>query len=234
VFEQPEIQIRVDKDKRITLRKRPRETRSNRIVTETMILVNRYAAALCAEHALPVGYRTQEPVALDDLDDVPHEAVRRHQILRRVKSSSLSLEPGPHHLLGVDLYAQVTSPLRRYTDLLVQRQIVHYLTQGEVVYDRDEMAPMLYRADEQLRELSRLERNRERYWLLKYLEQFLGEEFSAVVLHVRGKRVLVELTEVALETSVYLNGEAEPGNTIRLRLTGVNPRMDEIHFLQLG
>jgi len=102
-----------------------------------------------------------------------------------------------------------------------------------VVYDRDEMAPMLYLADEQLRELSRLERNRERYWLLRYLERFSGEEFSAVVLHVRGKHALVELTEYALETSVYLNEEAELGDTLCLRLTGVNPRMGEIHFFQL-
>ncbi|MCK5733825.1 MAG: RNB domain-containing ribonuclease, partial [Candidatus Latescibacteria bacterium] len=197
MLERTEIQIHVDQDKRITLRKRFRETRSNRIVSEMMILVNRYVAALCAEHELPVGYRTQDPVALDDLEDISNEALRRHQILRRVKFSKLSTEPGPHHLLGVDCYTQVTSPLRRFPDLLVQRQIVRYLTQGDVVYDRDEMASLLQRVEEQIRALKRLERRRERYWLLKYLQPSIGEEFSAVVLEVRGKNVRAELTECA-------------------------------------
>ncbi|MCK5327642.1 MAG: RNB domain-containing ribonuclease, partial [Candidatus Latescibacteria bacterium] len=44
MLERTEIQIHVDQDKRITLRKRFRETRSNRIVSEMMILVNRYVA----------------------------------------------------------------------------------------------------------------------------------------------------------------------------------------------
>jgi exoribonuclease-2 len=199
-----------------------------------MILVNRYVASLCAEHDLPVSYRTQDPVALDDLEDVQNEILRRHQILRRVKFSKLSMEPGPHHLLGVDCYTQVTSPLRRFTDLLVQRQIVRYLTQGDVVYDRDEMAPMLQRAEEQIRALKRLERGRERYWLLKYLQPSIGEEFSAVVLEVRGKNVQAELTEFALQVSVYMDGQPDPGDAIRLRLTGVHPRRDEIHFAQLA
>ena len=234
LFEQPEIQIHVEENKRITLRKRLRETRSNRIVSEMMILVNRYVATLCAEHDLPVGYRTQDPVALDDLEDIPNEVLRRHQILRRVKFSKLSMEPGPHHLLGVDCYTQVTSPLRRFPDLLVQRQIVRYLTQGDVAYDRDEMAPMLQRAEEQIRALKRLERGRERYWLLKYLQPSIGEEFSAVVLEVRGKHVQAELTEFALQVSVYVDDQPEPGDAIRLRLTGVHPRKDEIHFAQLA
>ncbi len=233
MLERTEIQIHVEEEKRITLRKRFRETRSNRIVSEMMILVNRYVASLCAEHNLPVGYRTQDPVALDDLEDIQNEALRRHQILRRVKFSKLSMEPGPHHLLGVDCYTQVTSPLRRFTDLLVQRQIVRYLTQGDVAYDRDEMAPMLQRAEEQIRALKRLERGRERYWLLKYLQSSIGEEFSAVVLEVRGKNVQAELTEFALKVSVYVEGQPEPGDAIRLRLTGVHPRRDEIHFAQL-
>ena len=233
MLERTEIQIHVDQDKRITLRKRFRETRSNRIVSEMMILVNRYVASLCAEHELPVGYRTQDPVALDDLEDISNEALRRHQILRRVKFSKLSTEPGPHHLLGVDCYTQVTSPLRRFPDLLVQRQIVRYLTQGDVVYDRDEMASLLQRVEEQIRALKRLERRRERYWLLKYLQPSIGEEFSAVVLEVRGKNVRAELTECALQVSVYVDGQPEPGDAIRLRLTGVHPRRDEIHFSQL-
>ncbi|MFH1006976.1 MAG: RNB domain-containing ribonuclease [Candidatus Latescibacterota bacterium] len=234
LLERSEIQIRVDADKHITLHTRLRDTRSNRIVTELMILVNRYAAALCAEHDLPVGYRTQEPVALEDLEGVTNETLRRHQILRRVKSAKLSMEPGPHHLLGVDCYTQVTSPLRRFSDLLVQRQIVRYLTQGDLAYERDEMMTMLQHAEERLRALKRMERNRERYWLLKYLHLFVGEEFGAMVLEVRGKQVRVELTEYALGVSVYLEGQPEPGDTVRLRLTGVHPRMDQIHFSHLS
>ncbi|MCK5327559.1 MAG: RNB domain-containing ribonuclease, partial [Candidatus Latescibacteria bacterium] len=130
-------------------------------------------------------------------------------------------------------YTQVTSPLRRFPDLLVQRQIVRYLTQGDVVYDRDEMASLLQRVEEQIRALKRLERRRERYWLLKYLQPSIGEEFSAVVLEVRGKNVRAELTECALQVSVYVDGQPEPGDAIRLRLTGVHPRRDEIHFSQL-
>ena len=41
----------------------------------------------------------------------------------------------PLSVLGVAAYLQATSPLRRYPDLVVQRQISSFLDRGEPIYD---------------------------------------------------------------------------------------------------
>ena len=44
-----------------------------------------------------------------------------------MRKGEVSLQPGPHAALGLPAYAQVTSPLRRYQDLAVHRQIARAL-----------------------------------------------------------------------------------------------------------
>ncbi|HDH96184.1 MAG TPA: RNB domain-containing ribonuclease, partial [Proteobacteria bacterium] len=91
-------------------------------------------------------------------------------------------EPGFHSGLGVDAYVQVTSPIRRYTDMLMQRQLSHWLRTGKPLYSED--VNFLMRAKDAERrfvELRQAAEQIEQYWKMVYIQQNMDAEFTVVL-----------------------------------------------------
>ena len=88
----------------------------------------------------------------------------------QTETGSRSNQARAHGGLGVEAYTQATSPLRRYPDLMVQRQISHHLRTGELLYDTESVTSVAHRADTQIRQMSRIENQRRQYFFLKWLD----------------------------------------------------------------
>jgi exoribonuclease-2 len=97
--------------------------------------------------------------------------------------------------LGIDVYTQVTSPIRRYTDIIMQRQIVSELLYGEAAYSEEEIENLYPRIEVGIRDKKTIERQRERYWLYKHLGHSKGGDRGGHKLGHRhkGKRVPARL-----------------------------------------
>ena len=206
-----------------------RLTTASDIVTELMILGNSLLAEFCFKAKIPAAYRCQSPVEMMGIAnhiDMPTQ-LRRYLMMRQLVPAYLDLIPAPHAGLGVPVYLQATSPLRRYPDLMMQRQISHYILAGKELYSEEEIASVAQRAEVQLRELARIEEQRKRYWFLKFLEQSLARDqdsrFAAVVLENEPRRVaLLELADYPFRLRMDLQRSYEPGEMITLRLCGVD------------
>jgi exoribonuclease-2 len=127
---------------------------------------------------------------------------------------------------------QATSPLRRYTDLVNQRQLASALDDSATAYSVEEVKDALFRADAMLRDLGRAENERQRYWIHKLLLDFIGEEFSAIVLDSRDRDYVVELETYLIRSNVYLRPGTTPGDTVTLVLQDVNIWRQQAHFRQ--
>ena len=167
-FRRPELKVWVEADGDIGV-KVEGPTPARRLVAEFMVLANRLLAEFCRDRGIPAVFRHQPRVSLDDLPET-NETVWTYLALRRMRPGELSVDPKPHGTLGLQAYLQATSPLRRYPDMVLQRQIVSYLQHGAPQYDRETLASLLYPAEMRLRELSRAEDERTRYWFLKHLQ----------------------------------------------------------------
>ena len=239
MLERLEISVKLgpsgDPDVQVLARTSP----ARRLVAELMILCNTLMAEFCRREDLPVSYRSQRPPDLSGLPSDPAAlseyvsgALGQYTLMRRLPPAEMSVEPAPHRGLGVDAYVQATSPLRRYPDLVTQRQISRFLTSGAPLYSRDEVASVAQRADEQLREIARLEDARERYWLLKYLKlsrldapdsNDQSATFEATVLENKpGRPALLELVEYPFRVRAVLPSKCVPGDVVTLRLHGVD------------
>lgn len=80
-----------------------------------------------AIHGLPLPYRGQAespPLTQSELDTVPPGLCRALLIRSKLTRSVATVgSPMPHHSLGLAAYVQTTSPIRRYSDLLVHWQL---------------------------------------------------------------------------------------------------------------
>jgi len=228
VLSLPEIAVEVTAQGTILLHKVEQDTPSRAMVAEFMIFYNWLAARFCKEHQIPAIYRCQETPA-ERLS--PEETRYIYYVFKqRRKLSPLSIhtEPKPHSSLGVDMYTTVTSPIRRYYDLLVQRQIKNYLCRGAPYYAREDIEKKRLVLDPLLKSIELLTRNSTRYWIQKYLAQHVGERFPALVLDVIRNKCRVLLSDVLLIAEVKReNGQnLHEGQEIMVKIRKSDPWED--------
>ena len=243
-LERPEMSVKVAASGEVAVMVVSRSTPARTMVTELMILCNSLLADFCHRHGLPAAFRFQAPPDFGDVPpELPDGPLRWYLMMRRLPPAEVDTLPAAHAGLGVPAYIQATSPLRRYPDLVMQRQISNYLATGRPLYSEEEMASVAQRAELQLKELSRLEGGRRSYWFLKYLGQELsrgeGDEaaalFQAVVLENQPRRLaLMELAEYPFRTRVRLPMSCAPGDAVSLRLHGVDLWLRTAQFTYAG
>ncbi len=242
-IDRPEILLTSIESDKVSMRIIENPTPSRKLVREFMILCNHLMASFCEQQKLPAAYRSQDAFDISDIPKDPkHGPLWRHLVIRRLQPANIGTTPRPHAGLGVTSYTQVTSPIRRYPDLIMQRQISSLLNSNQALYSSEEIASVAHRADVQLRELGKLEEARKHYWLLKYMKQNLlnkqdghpSDIFTAIVLDNQTTRLaLMELLEYPIRVKVELPPKCEPGDTVALQLQGVDLWQRACQFVYL-
>ncbi len=119
----PEINIWLNEDEEIVISRISRESRAHIIVSEIMIMANWLMARSLAANKMPAVFRSQ-PGPRDRFSKGDESTLFDNLMQRRALSRFvLNTEPGRHAGLGLDCYVTATSPIRKYYDLITQRQI---------------------------------------------------------------------------------------------------------------
>jgi exoribonuclease II len=230
-FRRREIKIRVqqkDTGDEIRINTIDANSASRILVSEMMVLLNRLAADFAATNSLPVIFRTQEPRDPVTADATLPEALAFEKLRRTFKRSRLSLTPGLHSGLGLSAYTQVSSPIRRYSDLVTQRQFTALLHGAAIPHTREELLQVLAAAEGAELEIRSLEERSTSYWLLKYLaRERMGAVLNAMVLDKKGT---VELDEYYLRGRLADPGTAEPGAVVQVTIEEIDPLRSEVRF----
>ena len=228
----PELQIKVNADSALAIELVPQNTPSRMIVAELMILYNWLAARFCRDEQIPALFRSQsepsERLSIDDSGYLYYVFKQR----RKLRPLVIDTSPKPHSGLGLDAYTQVTSPIRRYLDIVMQRQIGNVLMKRGPFYDEKGLDEIRISVETQLKESGRINRNRIRYWVLKFLRQHRGESFPALVLdELKSKyRILLKdfllIADLKREPRVALH----PADQIRVQVKNADPWQDTLEL----
>ena len=231
-FDRDELSVKVGSDGNISVAVIPRNAPSRNLVQEYMVLCNSLLARYCSEAELPAPFRSQ---ALPDVSDIEAQVspgpLRTYLMMRRLKPAVVATKPGAHGGLGVEAYTQATSPLRRYPDLMVQRQISHHLRTGETLYDNESVTSIAHRADTQIRQMSRIENQRRQYFFLKWLDRRRREAEEAgnqyvldgiVLENPASRAATVDLVDWPYRTRAALPNSTSPGDEVSLHLHSVD------------
>ncbi|MCX7024321.1 MAG: RNB domain-containing ribonuclease [Spirochaetes bacterium] len=197
--------------------------RSGAIVREMMVLCGEAAARWAFERGIPFPYYGQEAPQIRER--LPSGLAGEFAKRKLMKAGSAGTHPSAHRGLGLSFYAQATSPLRRYGDLLAHQQLRAALA-GRQPLDEDELASRLGRALAALALNRQAERASELHWTLAWLAARPGWEGDGVVTGSGGGLSSVYIPDLGLETRIKA-GELEDNASVRMKCTGVDiPRRD--------
>lgn len=203
---------------------------STDMIRECMLLAGEGAAHWALRRRLPFPYVSQET---GDLPDDPLQGMAgSYQLRRCMRPRTLSVKPGIHWGLGLDGYTQVTSPLRRYTDLLAHQQIRAFL-RGAAPLEEDELLLRLSAGEAASLATVQAERASRAHWIAVYLSDKKGSSWEGVLMEKRGNRSLVMIPALGLETQVAVKGDIEPNEPVLLTLSSVRiPETDVVFVIE--
>jgi exoribonuclease-2 len=184
-------------DERVRIVPRKRGAPLDKLVSELMILVNATWGELLAERDFAAIYRVQSTGKV-----------------------RLSVHPEPHEGLGVRCYAWMSSPLRRYVDLVNQWQLVAALQGRRAPFGRSsESLLSAMRAFELTHaRYDEHQRGMETYWSLRWLlQEGVGNVEGIVV-----RENLVRLEGLPLVVRTPSLPETAPGVRVRLAVRNVD------------
>ena len=127
----------------------------------------------------------------------PEEAVVQMMMLRSLKQAHYSEEPLGHFGIAAKFYTHFTSPIRRYSDLMVHRMIHAYAEEGTDKEVRDHFTNCLPDVAEQTSTQERVSIDTERETndlkMTEYMADQVGQHFDAVVSSVTSFGMFIQL-----------------------------------------
>ncbi len=225
----PEISIWVDQDGNPVVSRINRESPGRMLVAELMIMANWLMAKFLADHQAPGIFRSQpEPRGrlFKNNEGSLYQNWAQRKLLNRF---SLGHEADHHAGLGLEAYVTATSPIRKYFDLVTQRQIRAVLGLDKP-YTKEEINHLIQTLGVTMGVVSRIQYNRNRYWLLKHLETLVGERTEAIVISKKRNAYSILLKDFMLECDIPLSGgiDLKPEDLVRVKIQQVNARNDII------
>jgi exoribonuclease-2 len=138
-----------------------------------------------------------------------------------LKPSRQSITPGLHSGLGMENYAQITSPLRRYLDLVIHQQLRAHL-QGQTLLTEQEIIERIGAIAATQSDLRQAERFSRRHWTHVFLMQNPDWQGEGIIVEQHGRRYATILPDLDLETDPYLPGDHQPNDHLQLQLKEIN------------
>ncbi len=181
----------------VRIEPRKRGSPIDKVVSELMIFANAHWGGWLAENRVPGIYRAQSG-----------------------GKTRMTTSPDPHVGLGVDQYAWSTSPLRRYVDLVNQRQLISLVQATDPVYPPRSEALFATVRDFELAydAYAEYQRRMERYWMLRWLIQENVSEVTANVI----REDLVRFDSLPLVTRAPSVMGVAAGAKVKLTISAID------------
>lgn len=225
----PEVKIRIHGDE-VQIEPIP-ALRSRDLVTEAMLMAGEAVARFAREHEIPLPFTTQDP---PDVEERPAagDLAAMFAARRGFRASEYSTIPGRHAGLGLDFYAQATSPLRRYLDLVVHQQMRAHL-RGEGLLGQPEVLDRVGAAAAVSGSVRNAEWLSNQHWKLVYLTRRPDWEGKGVVVDRGDRNDLVVIPALDLSVRLRLPGDPPLNSRLRLAFRGANLPMLDVYFRAL-
>ena len=203
----------------------PQATSDSRdLVAEMMVMAGRTMAQWTSENGIPV------PYALQDKGSFTEEFLAKKDDLtlsesflaiKNFKRSATSVKPLLHYGLGLPAYLRVTSPMRRYYDLLTHQQIINFINDKPIL-PVSRIKEIIGSVNMALADVGRVDRFSKDHFKCVYLMQNPDWTGTGIVVDTRGDKALFMMPELGMMTQIKFKNLPKLDETMTLQVTRVN------------
>ncbi|ADV62888.1 VacB and RNase II family 3'-5' exoribonuclease [Isosphaera pallida ATCC 43644] len=260
----PETKLLLDDQGKVAGARLESHDESHQVIEEFMLAANEAVANYLAQHEVPFLRRCHEdpdPAKLDQfaefvrglgltldqpqsrselqrvLDQTASTPLRHavhYALLRSLKQATYTPESEGHYALASREYCHFTSPIRRYPDLLVHRQLTALIEGRRPMDDQGQLEALADHCNKTERRAEAAERDLIRLKMLNLLSDHVGREYHAIVTGVEDFALFCQLVELPAEGKIPL--EALPpdlydydsrGHSLTARRKGTRYRLGD-------
>ena len=224
-IELPEVKVKYNNESNKVSVTPISDTKSRRLVTNAMLMTGEAVSRFAADNEIPIPYATQE---LREEIHVTETLAGMFSCRMKLKPVALKDFPEKHSGLGLEFYTRVTSPLRRYVDLLVHQQLRAFL-KNELTMGKEEVLEKATSAATKARDITYTERCSNKHWTIVYMEDsnWSGE---AVFVDTYNGRATYLIPELAYEFKMSIDPSSSLNSAINVKFTNANLPYLAAHF----
>ena len=211
------------------------DSEARSLVSEMMILAGRVIAEFSIENKISMPYLSQEPGNFSD-DIIKNinklSPSKAFEAARGFNRSKLSVKHSLHSGLGLQAYLRVTSPMRRYLDLLVQQQLVRFITKNDLLNETD-IKERIKVVNASVSKVNKATRQSVEHFRCVYFKQNKKWEGEGVIVENKGQKASVLIPELAMITQIKFKSKVDLGQRIKLEVISINLFERSIDFKPL-
>jgi ribonuclease R len=231
----PEVELEFDEEGRVSGAHFAKHDVSHQIVEEFMLAANEAVAEQLADLGVPflrrvhpapdpakleafrdfarsLGYKPEKHVDRFTLQRILEQSAGRpdvnavhYSLLRSLKQAIYSPDEEGHYALASENYCHFTSPIRRYPDLTIHRQLGQWLRTGKAGGDEAELRILGQHCSKTERRADLAERDLIKVKMLAYMEQRLGTELEVVITGVADYGFFGQAEKLPVEGLVHVS-----------------------------
>lgn len=141
---------------------------------------------------------------LQSIKGKPEQHVLEQLGIRTMAKANYTTENIGHYGLGFENYCHFTSPIRRYPDIMAHRVIFALLEKKAI--NEPEMDEKCRHCSERERAAMEAERAANKYKQVEFMQEYLGEEFEAVISGVASFGIFAETIAHKCEGMISMSG----------------------------
>jgi len=211
------------------------EGESRELVAEMMVIAGRVVAQYATEHKISMPFLTQEVGSFSEEIMQNKEnltATQAFQATRCFKQSKITPKASLHAGLGLSCYVRVTSPIRRYLDLLVQQQLVRFIN-NKVTLDDSLIKQRITQVNTVISRVNKATRQSIEHYKCLFLKQNNNWRGRGIIVDLNSNKATLLIPEIAMITQLKLNSKAQLDDEIELRAVSINLENRLINFKPL-
>lgn len=212
----PEVSI-ILKEGRVSI-EQCEQNEAQAMVKEMMVLAGEGAAKFAFENSIPFQFVSQEEPEIPK--NIPQGLAGEYRLRRSMRPRQVSVNPSAHHGLGLGMYAQVTSPLRRYGDLVSHQQLSLFLENRKTM-DKETLFDKIAQGDIAASECIKAERESCIHWKLVYLLQNPQWQGEAVIVETGIPKAKILIPELAMESQINIPGNLQLNDRIKVKAENI-------------
>jgi exoribonuclease-2 len=229
----PSVDVKIKDEKVFVL---PQvDSASRELVAEMMVIAGRTIAQFAIENNISLPFLTQEAGSFSEevIDNIQKLTIAKaFEASRGFKRSKITLKPSMHSGLGLSAYTRVTSPMRRYLDLLVQQQLVRFISKLPTL-DDNAVKDRIKAINSLLPKVNKAIRQSAEHYKCLYLKQNNSWEGEGVIVEVNGEKALINIPSLAMMTQIKFKSNVNIEDKVKLKVSSINLFERSVNFKPL-